>query len=359
MKPIYYQIKLLGTPFGVNKLKSKLAPYNSISIVDGTINEAYPILYLYYAQNKEDKVCDFSNLEELAQNLQVLPIVKKLNDCRNYLPPCLSGINAVELNDSANADIDKLLNYILNYFGYKGFCGNRKVFISYKRDDCVGLAQELFVKLSAANFIPFLDSYTIEPGVNFQDNLKHELADSEIMIFINSPHYEDSDWCKEELNVANATQVGIVQLTFDTSKKFAEAVFSKVVEMGSFNNDMKTTYDNKLQEIVDTVESFRAESFERKKKNLIKRFLNEHKESLPHVIDDNLYVSSNKKEAFYLMTRFPASTDLQNIEKKIDSCFPKLLDKEVVYDDSYCRLDVKQHYEWLNNANLPVKIHIK
>ena len=111
----------------------------------------------------------------------------------------------MELKDSD--PIEKLKNFVLRYFGLLDV--NRKIFISYKRDDCEGLAKKLYDELNKKNFVPFLDSYVIEPGVIFQDYLKHELADSELMVFINSKDYEQSKWCKEELTAASELQVGI------------------------------------------------------------------------------------------------------------------------------------------------------
>ena len=351
---ICYQIKALGSLFRIDELKDSLINYPSVQFIKADVDNTLPVLYLFYAQSKDDYDYQAEDLGPLEHNMQVLPVIKDLKDCSTFIPEQIRSTNALELKDED--PIEKLKNFILRYFGLLDV--NRKVFISYKRDDCEGLARRLFDDLSKKNYVPFLDSYVIEPGVNFQEHLKHELSDSELMIFINSKNYEASKWCKEELTTASELQVGIVQLLFNESKNVQEASISRIVPIGSMR-DKGDEYEDQISRIIDEIERYRAIGFELRRKSLIALMRDKFQDVDFDICENGLLVSSEAKCAAYLMNRIPSSYDLQRAEEimyKKDSNIVDF-DKMVVYYGLYCRNDISQHHSWLNKTSVPVKFN--
>lgn len=280
----FYQIVVLGTPFRLEELKASLSEYDVVCFKEDEVDPLFPSLYLYYCATDNDANYNGSkDLSLLAKNYSILPIVEDLKNCKICLPEELNVINVLEVKE--NEAIDKIKNYILKYFGL--IDTNRKVFISYKRDDCEGFAQELFTELSKKNYIPFLDSYIIEPSINFQEHLKHELADSEIMLFINSTNYGKSKWCKEELLAASEMQVGIVHLYFDDADLFKEAELSVSLAMG----------------------------FEIRRKNLVETLNAKYVDTVFEDKGNGVLVFRDGKIATYILNRIPQSLDLHRAEK--------------------------------------------
>lgn len=351
---VHYQIKELGSPYRLNELKKVLELYPSIQFVEGTLDKSLPILYLFYAQSEEDYYCQVEDLSILEYSLQVLPVIKDVKNCSKFIPEKIKSTNALELKDSDS--IEKLKNFVLRYFGLLDV--NRKIFISYKRDDCDGLAKRLYDELNKKNFVPFLDAYVIEPGVNFQEYLKHELSDSELMIFINSKNYGSSRWCREELTAASEMQVGIVQLCFDNSENVQESAFSRIVTLGNMR-ERDYDYNEAIPHIIDEIERYRAMGFELRRKNLVTLMRDRYQNVDFDVCENGLLVSSEAKCAAYLMNRIPSSYDLQRVETIMQNKGANLADykKMVVFYGLYCRPDITQHHNWLNCTSVPIKFN--
>lgn len=350
----HYQIREIGSPFRSDELRTALKDYTSIQFISGKVNGSFPVLYLFYAQSEDDYNFQAEDLSPLEYNLQVLPVIKDVKNCGKYIPEQIKSTNALELKDTD--PIEKLKNFVLRYFGLLDV--NRKIFISYKRDDCEGLAQKLFDELGKKNFVPFLDSYVIEPGVNFQEHLKHELGDSELMIFINSKNYGNSKWCKEELLAASEMQVGIVQLRFDDSQNVPESAISHIVSLGNMRKK-DDDYAEEVPHIIDEIERYRAMGFELRRKSLVALMRDKYDNVDFDVCENGLLVSSDAKCAAYLMNRVPSSYDLQRAEMIMQNKGVNLADynKMVVYYGLYCRPDISKHHEWLNCTSIPVKFN--
>lgn len=354
MTNVNYQIKSIGSPFRLEELKDALKDYPSVQFVEGKADDSLPLLYLFYAQSEADHDNHTEDLSAIEYHLQVLPIIKDVKNCSKFVPEQIKTTNALELKDTD--PIEKLKNFVLRYFGLIDV--NRKIFISYKRDDCEGLAKKLFDELNKKNFVPFLDSYVIEPGVIFQEHLKHELADSELMIFINSKNYGESKWCREELTAASEMQVGIVQLRFDDSIDIPESAISRIVPMGAFKGKDEE-YEDAIPTIVNEVERYRAMGFELRRKCLVSLMRDKYQNVDFDVCENGLLVSSEAKCAAYLMNRIPSSQDLQRAETIMGKSGSRMENyhKMVVYYGLYCRPDITRHHDWLNHTSVPVKFN--
>lgn len=223
-----YQVIPLGTPWRIDDLKNALQDFPDIHIMDINDVEKYnPVLYLYYGHSKNDAEITDKDLEEKLEKIisqkSIQPIAIYPDDFKKNFPSPLKSLNGFFL-DETEFSIQALKNLILSYFGILE--GNRKVFISYRRDDLEKLAQNLFDQLIKKKYIPFLDSYSLEAGVDFQEYLRHELVDSDIIILLDTPGFNSSPYCMEEFNIANAENIPVLDIRFNIDEKRTCIVFA-------------------------------------------------------------------------------------------------------------------------------------
>jgi formylglycine-generating enzyme required for sulfatase activity len=92
-----------------------------------------------------------------------------------------------------------------------------KVFISYSRRDSAAFADELLAGLEVAGFAPFLDSYDIAAGEDWEARLGGLIAQSDTVVFVISPQAINSEQCTWE-----------VDRTIELSKRLLPIIFKSV-----------------------------------------------------------------------------------------------------------------------------------
>jgi hypothetical protein len=88
----------------------------------------------------------------------------------------------------------------------------RRLFISYRRVESQGIAIQLYEALDALGFDVFLDTHGVPPATDFQSVLWHRLADSDVVVLLDTPDFRTSRWTVQELARANATSLQILHL---------------------------------------------------------------------------------------------------------------------------------------------------
>lgn len=114
-----------------------------------------------------------------------------------------------------NADIDEVIPTIFSLIGISE--EDQRIFISYRRTDTSAFAEQLFDRLSHEGFEVFLDRFSINPGVNFQNRLYQELADKAMIVFLESPNFLTSPWIQLEIAFAKKYRLGYLALNIDKS----------------------------------------------------------------------------------------------------------------------------------------------
>jgi len=126
-----------------------------------------------------------------------------------------------------------------------------RVFISYRRTDTEKLAVQLFDRLSHEGFDVFLDRFSIEPTVDFQNRLYQDLADKAMVVVLESPDYLKSKWVQFELDFIRINRIGYLVLNLPTSEKAPslDDAYRHSLTGTDFSSDGKLN-DEKLQEMV-------------------------------------------------------------------------------------------------------------
>jgi hypothetical protein len=114
-------------------------------------------------------------------------------------------------------DIDEVIPYIFGLIGISE--EDQRIFISYRRKDTSALAEQLFDRLHHEGFDVFLDRFSINPAVNFQNRLYQELADKAMIVFLESPTFLSSPWIQLEIAFAIKYRLGYLSININNSPK--------------------------------------------------------------------------------------------------------------------------------------------
>ncbi|MCZ2393014.1 MAG: toll/interleukin-1 receptor domain-containing protein [Chitinophagales bacterium] len=309
----------------------------------------------------------FANQDILAKLLTdatlILPVVTDLTKFTQQIPSELININGFQL--ATRNDIERLVSSILE--GLSLLRLSRRLFISYKRDESSSVAIQLFEQFEKSGFDVFLDTHSIRPGEPFQEELWHRMADTDVVIMLNTPNFMKSHWTTQELAQANAMSIGVVQLVFPNHKLEREAELSIPIQLTykDFENcvlgtSTKNLTANSIQRIVSQVESIRARSLGARQDNIISEFISfAHKLNVKVQLQPEKFITVAKKDGKELIViptvGIPQAFTYHQKEELIKRV--KQNDKEeiyILYDQLNIRENWLKHLDWLDNY-LPIK----
>ncbi|MFN7703500.1 MAG: toll/interleukin-1 receptor domain-containing protein [Chryseotalea sp.] len=270
---LYHHIEELG-----------LAKESILEIDENNFRTEYkgnaPTFCLYFGNNTGDfKNIDLLNILINDANL-ILPIASDITKFKQQIPTELENVNGFEL--ASSNDIEKLVSCILE--GLSLLRLSRRLFISYKRDESSTVAIQLFEQLEKNGFDIFLDTHSIRPGEPFQEELWHRMADTDVVVLLNTPGFLNSNWTTQELAKANSMSIGILQLIWPTHKLERDAELSIPFQLSEtdFGNEFfkePTSYlkTETISKIINQIESLRARSLASRQDNIITEFITSSK----------------------------------------------------------------------------------
>ena len=126
----------------------------------------------------------------------------------------------------------------------------------------------------------FFLTHSIRPGEPFQDELWHRMADTDVVVLLNTPGFLNSNWTTQELAKANSMSIGILQLIWPTHKLERDAELSIPFQLSDLDFGNKvfkepTSYlkSETISKIINQVESLRARSLASRQDNIITEFI--------------------------------------------------------------------------------------
>ena len=297
--------------------------------------------------NKEDMM-----LSELVEySMPVIPVIE--NDrVINYLPECIKNLNVI-IQDK---DSDVCLTIVSNICRFFGLIrSERRVFISYARMDSAGIALQLFDALNQRGYNVFLDTASIEKGEIFQDELWHQMADSDLVVMLNTKNYAGRHWCREEYIKAMAHRIGILAISWPDADIPKEDAWKLT---GQYKLDEKSITSKgllkrkDLNKILYTIESFRISNLASRKTFLIREFIcaegNEGRSAYYDAVENIIHTDCSKD--YLPVTGIPKSNQFNEARKKNKPLY-------VLYSSAMIRKELKEYLEWINSFNLPVKTY--
>lgn len=312
--------------------------------------------FAYYLGDENCSTHNNSILEKLLYNGDsIYPVYFNKNAFSSQIPNTIQKINSTLYNPD---NLDAIVNCSLEAF--RLLRKARRIFISYKRSEATGVAQQLFDLLIKHGFDPFLDTYSIRPAEDFQEELLHRLTDCDVLIQLHTPQFYESKWCRMEIEEANLKQIGIVIILWpkislnsfshiSTPLKLLNEHFSEgpsdiaqIIKMDILNN------------IVTTVESVRARNLAARQDSICGEFIAEATKVGKTIVKEYRYLLE-KDEAFNTTRIFiPAIGIPQSYDFFESRSFRKLLNNDnmeiyLLYDNLRIRHKWIEHLDWLND----------
>ena len=183
------------------------------------------------------------------------------------------------------------------------------------------------------------------------------MNDTELIVVLNTEHFNDSEFTKEEVNIANELRIPILEVKFNRSVKMDILAMSQVIDCGKAITAKKHFRDASINKITLAIEQMRAQSYLFKRKNVIAS-LNKQFSTFGLALQEagGFLRCDITREIYCPLTHIPQSTDLFQTEEFFEG-LPLFTSytKKVIYNGSYCRDEIKRHLSWLNQ-HLPVKL---
>ncbi len=181
----------------------------TVAVTEAELTDDRPYVGVYLAgpEAVDDAIRD-AVLRTLADGVVVIPVVVDLGEFHDLVPEYLEHTNAVQWSDGA--DLARIIRILLEELGIEE--QQRRVFISHKRDDGLGAAEQLHDVLSHHRFKAFIDRFSIGPGQRVQAEIANALEDHAFLLLLETPLAHTSEWVFDEVDYALSHTMGILIL---------------------------------------------------------------------------------------------------------------------------------------------------
>ena len=300
LEPIY-QVILLGTGTAVHgDPLEDLIMQRGRDISDGLANamRVYrageidqltryaPMVGVYLGGDPSADVDHIARLQDDA--VPIIPVVSALDDFKAQTPELLHPVNGTAI-DWAAPDFTAIVNVVFENLSL--LRRERRLFISYLREESQPAAHQLRVAFDDAGYDTFLDLSSVPKGDDFQAVLMHRLLDSDVMVLLDTPNFLKSRWTKEEVAQASAMSVGILRVAWPevTGERFAELAMQLLLKDGDV--DVGTLSPAAITRIVTAAEALRARNLAARHDNLVGEFCEAAEDSgLQHAVQPQRFV---------------------------------------------------------------------
>lgn len=356
LNTLYHNIAELG-----------LAKESIVEIDESNFKTQYkgnaPTFCLYFGSD----LGSFKNIDLLEILIKdanlILPIATDLTMFNSQIPKELKNVNGFEL--ATSNDIEKLVSCILE--GLSLLRLSRRLFISYKRDESSTVAIQLFEQLEKNGFDVFLDTHSIRPGEPFQDELWHRMADTDVVVLLNTPGFLNSNWTTQELAKANSMSIGILQVIWPSHKLEREAEISIPFQLSDsdfgnkiFNSPASYLNQDTISKIISQVESLRARSLASRQDNIVTEFIaSSNRVGKKAELQSEKFITIKRRDGKELVIIPTIGVPQAFTYNQSEELVARVKSKDVagaylLFDHRNIREKWIKHLDWLDNY-LPVK----
>lgn len=297
----------------------------------------------------------------IADSIVIVPIVSSRSRVLQELPPQLLHVNALEYGPTG-LGLDRLVSLVLETFRLLRV--ERRLFISYRRDDAQPFAERLYDALDSRGFDVFIDVRSVPPAVDFQAVLWHRMSDSDVVVLVDTPGFRASRWTTAELAQANATNIQILHLlwpgqTEDPSSSFSHFLTLDSTDfLGAISKGESVTADA-LARICSEAERLRARAIAARHRYLVDNFCDAARDlgMTPSVQPERwiaIALSNGRTLAVVPAVGVPTADRLNAIFNAIADAPSNMRDLWVVYDNRGLLTTWLTHLDWLN-SHLPIR----
>jgi hypothetical protein len=208
-----------------------------------------------------------ANIESLlSRGIPILPVVSDITKVNEEIPTVLRPLNCLAYN---TAGVQRITTALLECAGL--LPRQRRVFVSYRRDEARQAALQLFDAFSARLFDVFLDTHGIAPADDFQQMLWHRLCDSDVLVMLDTPNYFNSRWTNAEFGRALAKGISVLSVGWPNFTPSPRTSTASRIELVPSEVDQPTgrLTDEAVAKICLQLEAVRSQSHAVRSLNLV------------------------------------------------------------------------------------------
>ena len=309
---------------------------NSFNILHNQINtdEDGPKVIIFFGTENNVESNEMLKLLNRAINfgLFIIPVIDKQEDFNQIIPDKLKNINAFYWKENEFPE-KRLVRKIFKNLGIEE--KQRRVFISYRRKDGLGMADQIMDRLSRQRFNVFLDKYDVEVGHNIQQEIYEYIEDKAFLVVIESPDAHNSQWISEEISYALSHEIPVFLLSWCLEDEQISNAIGLPNRKFDRNNELVKDgkfyiiKEDLIEEIICEIESFHSYGLNQRRNDFIRSIekdLKPHYNNFDYLENWVIYFTHSKSgdpDKLVTMTpRIPQPYDLYNI----DNFSTKILD---------------------------------
>jgi hypothetical protein len=150
----------------------------------------------------------------LDAGLEAMAVVPAAATSRVVLPRRMRRSNAIAWRADPRESVPEIVDSVLLD------SEDRRIFISYARQDGQPTAERLFEGLTRARFDVFLDRFSLAPGVDFLERIQDEILDKSMVVVVETDAAATSQWIRHEVAFAAARDIGLAAVHVNTAPRF-------------------------------------------------------------------------------------------------------------------------------------------
>jgi hypothetical protein len=327
----------------------------AVNIVEDGADPDVPAVAVYLASdaavaNAAVKECI---VHTMAQGLIIVPVVPKLDEFRRFVPAELAAINGFEWGGSET--IERLARALLEMLGIED--RQRRIFISHKREDGLGAAEQLHDRLTQVGFLPFIDRFAIPIGERVQDFIADALEEYAFLLLLETPQAHESDWVFDEVDYALSHTMGVLIVQWPGGPQSVPGsqgiprlpLSAKQLVRDQHDYDVLTP--QALEEVVEEIEAAHASGLVRRRRMLIRNVedaaIAAGCTACVPLPDWRLLVEHGGRSTLVGVTpRLPTATDLQQLDEARNVHEPGSLGV-LVHSARVLRPQLCKHLSWV------------
>lgn len=293
----------------------------------------------------------------IEDSLLIVPVVDRIENYTQLTPKNLRNYNGIPSRNGVKAASTRILEH------FRLLRSERRLFISYKRDESSSIALQLYYAFDKHGYDVFLDTRSVRGGAMFQDVLWHRMADSDVVVLLDSPTFHESKWTRAEYARALASKIHIQHLLWPGVAPQSEEAFDEFWDLvaddfasSTITGDGAVLTENCIEDIVRSTEECRARALAARNTDLIDGFCDMarnagHNADLQPGLSIDLK-ANGRDIAVIPMVGVPNAARLHDILNRSLLQSPKA-EVWALYEDCGILESVIDHLVWLND-NLPI-----
>lgn len=293
---------------------------------------------------KDAVACDIAKVLD-RQSMAILPVASSATAVSAEIPLALRSLNCIF---SDKVSLDRIFSALLECVGL--LPRQRRVFLSYRRNEATPAAVQLFAELSARQFDVFLDTHGIGPAVDFQETLWHQLCDVDVLVMLETPDYFESRWTSAEYGRALSKGIGVLRVEWpDSTPSIHTSTASRAEILAGELDATGMLSDSALERICTQLEEVRSVSHATRQLSMLNA-IQDAVERVEGQVDGvgpkrtmHLTLKSGRKLLVQPTIGVPTALTLQEV---IERAGPAV-ECAVVYDHLGLKRSWQSHLDWL------------